>query len=59
MSIKHFYLKKLTGKMLYTVKLGNKTCEVRYSWNYKILCDISGSHGSEYEVYSLLGCSAV
>jgi hypothetical protein len=45
--------------MLYTVKLGNKTCEVRYSWNYKILCDISGSHGSEYEVYSLLGCSAM
>jgi hypothetical protein len=27
--------------------------------NRTIPCEISGSHGGEYEVYSLLGCSAV
>jgi hypothetical protein len=27
--------------------------------NMRTLCEISGSHSSEYEVYSLLGCSAV
>jgi hypothetical protein len=27
--------------------------------NRKLICEISGSHGGEYEVYTFLGCSAV
>jgi hypothetical protein len=26
---------------------------------YSLLCEISGSHGGEYEVQSLLGCTAM
>jgi hypothetical protein len=38
---------------------GYKSLNATYSSLPDLICEISGSHGDEYEVYSLLGCTAM